>query len=224
MRKLLVCFDVDGTLIDDTVFIWQTLHDRIETDPDERKRWSDAFWRKEISYAEWASKDVEMWIRKNADRRTILNAIHDLKLMSGATEILTKIKSDQHLLGIISGSLDIALEMTLPGYKTMFDYIFLNHLVFDEHDYLAGIQPTEYDIEHKATGLREMARRSKISLEDTVFIGDNFNDIEVAKIAGLSIAFNCKSADLSRVSDITIEGNNLEDALPYVLDFASRKN
>ena len=220
MRRLLVCFDVDGTLIDDTVFIWQTLHERLDTDPVERKMWSDAYWNKKISYFEWASKDVEMWIRKSADRARIYQAISGLTLMAGARETLDTIRQDGHTLGIISGSLDIALEKTLPDYQTVFDHVFLNRLKFDPDNQLTGVIPTPYDIEHKATGLIEMAHRAGIDLRDTVFIGDNFNDIEVARIAGFSIAFNCKSQALSEVSDTTIPDKDLKTIIPLIRKFA----
>ncbi len=32
MKYKLVCFDLDGTIVDDTVFIWQTLHEHFKTD------------------------------------------------------------------------------------------------------------------------------------------------------------------------------------------------
>ena len=32
MQYRLVCFDLDGTLVDNTIFIWQTLHEYFQTD------------------------------------------------------------------------------------------------------------------------------------------------------------------------------------------------
>ena len=115
MDRLLVCFDVDGTLIDDTVFIWQTLHDAIGTDPAEREHWSNAFWKKEITYAEWAGKDVGMWREKGVTRQQIVNYINGLRPMTGAWECLTELHREGHVLGVISGSLDIALKQTFPS-------------------------------------------------------------------------------------------------------------
>ncbi|MBN1878812.1 HAD family phosphatase [bacterium] len=220
MKKLLICFDVDGTLIDDTIFIWQTLHDAIGTDPTERDRWSKAFWNKEISYAEWAGKDIAMWRDKGVTRQEILRHLRLLRPMDGAWECLKELHRDGHILGVISGSLDIALEQAFPRWEWVFSHVFLNRLVFDENQVLKGVVATPYDIDHKADGLREMAHRTGISLNDTVFIGDHFNDVAVARLAGRSIAFNCKSDELEKVSDVTTTGTDLRVILPVIREFA----
>ena len=36
-RYRLACFDLDGTLVDDTIFIWQTLHDHFGSDATRRR-------------------------------------------------------------------------------------------------------------------------------------------------------------------------------------------
>ncbi|MCD4653219.1 HAD family phosphatase [bacterium] len=221
-RKLLICFDVDGTLIDDTIFIWQTLHDAIGTDPKERKRWAKAFWDKKISYEEWASSDVRMWCEKKIMRSDIMNHIKALKPMKGAKEVISSLRSEGHELGVISGSLDVALDQVFPEWKKMFCHVFLNHLEFDSRDYLLGIQTTPFDIDYKGDGLVEISKRTGISMENTVFIGDNFNDVSVAKLAGLSIAFNCKSDNLADVSDIVIKGKDLRNILPVIRKFAAQ--
>jgi HAD superfamily phosphoserine phosphatase-like hydrolase len=220
VKKMLICFDVDGTLIDDTVFIWQTLHDAVGTDPVERRYWSDAFWKKEISYAEWAAKDIEMWRVKNVTRNDIRRYISALKPMTGAMESLRDLHRDGHTLGVISGSLDVALEQVFPEWKQLFSHVFLNRLQFDDTQLLTGIHATPYDIEHKADGLREMSKRTGVSLKDTVFIGDNFNDVSVAKLAGFSIAFNCKSDELRQAADVVTSGNDLRVILPIIRQLA----
>ncbi|MBN1297066.1 HAD family phosphatase [bacterium] len=220
MRQLLICFDVDGTLIDDTVFIWQTLHDAIATDPEERRAWEKAFWNKEITYAEWAQHDVDMWRRKGVTRRDLMQYLTPLRPMCGANDALNALHDAGHVLGIISGSLDIALDRAFPDWKTLFRHVFLNHLIFNEQDVLMGVRATSYDIDHKADGLREMARRTGFALTDTVFIGDHFNDVSVAELAGLSIAFNCKSDLLARVADVVVDGTDLRSILPVIRNAA----
>ncbi len=36
MKYKLVCFDLDGTIVDDTIFIWQTIHNHLKTDKKRR--------------------------------------------------------------------------------------------------------------------------------------------------------------------------------------------
>jgi len=220
MKSLLICFDVDGTLIDDTVFIWQTIHEKINTDKNERDFWSAEYWNKRITYDEWARKDVEMWIKMGATRTSLKSTISDLKPMKGAFDTLNILKKSGHQLGVISGSLDIAFDKAFPNNEKLFDCIYLNKLQFDSEGYLKGIQSTPFDIEHKATGLKKMAEENNFEMKNTVFIGDNFNDVEVAKIAGCSIAFNCKSDQLARVSDYVIEKKDLREIIPIIHKFA----
>ncbi|MBN1355483.1 HAD-IB family phosphatase [bacterium] len=219
MQNLLICFDVDGTLIDDTVFIWETLHQRIRTDPAERKHWADEYWKGKITYAEWATRDVEMWRKKNIRRDQMLDIIRHLRPMAGAVETLTTLKRQADILSVISGSLDIALELALGNVRRYFDYIMLNRLLFDEQGYLTGVTPTPFDIEHKATGLKSIALETAFPLNRTVFVGDNFNDVEVSKIAGLSIAFNCKSDELACVADHVVPGSDLRAILPIIEEY-----
>ncbi len=42
------------------------------------------------------------------------------------------------------------------------------------------------------------------------------NDIEIAKLAGFSIAFNSKSEELNEVSDVVIEKKDLREILEYL--------
>lgn len=224
MRELLICFDVDGTLIDDTVFIWQTLHDKILTDPEEREHWTREYWAGRISYAQWAQKDVDMWIDKKVTRSRMMELIDELSPMKGSHQVLEHLHAAGHTLGVISGSLDIAIARAFPRHLHLFHEIYLNTLIFDEHDYLAGVIPTPFDIEHKATGLCQMAKETGIPLSDTVFIGDNFNDIEVARIAGCSIAFNCKSDELAQISTHLIQGKDLALVLPIIESFSLCQN
>ncbi len=219
-KKLLICFDVDGTLVDDTVFIWQTLHEAIGTDPEERQQWANAFWNKKITYSEWAQKDIDMWCQKGVQRSDIINHTKSLKPMKGAHETLRLLYEEGHILGVISGSLDIVLDAVFPDCKNLFTHVYLNHLIFDDSDALVGIRSTPYDIEHKADGLHEMARQTGISMQDTVFIGDNFNDVSVANAAGMSIAFNCKSFELEKAATYTTSGKDLRVVLPLIHEFA----
>ena len=222
MKQLLICFDVDGTLVDDTVFIWQTLHTAVGTDPAERRRWSKAFWNKEIRYTEWAQKDIDMWREKNVTRFDLHRYIDELKPMTGAWETLQTLYDDGHVLGIVSGSLDIVLEQVFPRWGNLFTHVFLNRLVFDERHYLTGVKATPYDIDHKADGLREMVRLTGIPMKNTVFVGDHFNDVTVAQAAGLSIAFNSKSDELRKAASIVTQQKDLRVIIPLIRKYAGQ--
>lgn len=214
-RYKLACFDLDGTIIDETVYIWQTIHQCLHTDNDERKECMKRYYNNEISYEEWAYHDVELWKRAGATKKDILRALSNLKLMFGAKDTLYELKSRGLKLAIISGSLNIAIEKVLPKYKEIFDYVFINEIFFDKKDKIKKIIPTKYDMVHKATALQEICEKERIRIQDTIFVGDNDNDVQVAKIAGLAISFNSKSAELDRSCHVVIKRKDLKEILKY---------
>ena len=228
MKYKLICFDLDGTIIDETIFIWQTLHDALGSDKKKRKQYAEDFVNKKITYRQWAEHDLELWREVGATRTSMMKATDKLRLMHGALETLNELKRLKEKakeegnclkLAIISGSLNIALEKVLPNYKDYFDDVYINHLIFDGKDgeNLAGIRSTTFDFENKADALKEIAARENISLSECVFVGDHDNDIQVAEIAGLSIAFNCRSERLAQIADIVIEKKDLREILKYIL-------
>jgi len=212
----LVCFDVDGTLIDNVKFSWQTFHDYFETDKDKREKAKEAFLNNEITYSEWAEHDINMWKEKGANKKDFFKALDSLKLMSGAMETLYSLKKKRLKLAIISGSLNVLLEKFIPGYNEIFDDIFISKIHFDKNGFINKVEATDYDMERKALALKQIALREKIELSECVFVGDFLNDIKVIKEAGLGIAFNCEHDELKEVADVVIDGKDLRKVLEYI--------
>ncbi len=205
----LICFDVDGTLVDNVVYSWELFHEYFEVDMKKRKEMRDKYFNGEIDYLEWANHDIGMWIKKGATKKDFLKAMKNLKLMEGALETIKELKKARIKLAVISGSLDIILEKVLPNYKEIFDDVFLSYLIFDKKGKLKDAKVTQYDMMKKADALKKLAKREGISLKETVHIGDHHNDLQIAKIAGLSIAFDCKDDELRKTADVVIDKKDL---------------
>ena len=213
----LVCFDVDGTLIDNVKFSWQVFHDYFQTDRHRREDAKRKFFDGRITYMQWAEHDISLWKEKNAKKEDFFKALSGLHLMEGAIETLEELKKNNIKLAIISGSLNVVLEKFIPNYEEFFDDIFLSKIYFDEKGDISNVEATEFDMDGKALALKKIAEREKISLKECVFVGDYLNDIKITKEAGLGIAFNCEHDELKEVADVVIEKKDLREILKYIL-------
>jgi hydroxymethylpyrimidine pyrophosphatase-like HAD family hydrolase len=75
---------------------------------------------------------------------------------------------------------------------------------------------TDYDFERKADGLKMIAEREGLELKHCVFVGDNDNDIEAIKAAGLGIAFSPKSDKVRQAADVIIDSGDMRDLLLHL--------
>jgi len=216
MKYKLVVFDLDGTIID-IDSIWQTLHEffGMEKHP-ERIEGKKRFMSGEINYQEWADADVELMKRHGADKEKINKALSDIKLINGSLETIRTLKKSGYRLSVISGSLDILLGRLIPDYKRIFDHVFINRIFFDSQGRIEKVKATPFEQYHKKTGLLKICDIDGADPKDVAFVGDNDNDVEIAKAAGFSIAFNSKSEKLNKTADVVIEKKDLREILKYL--------
>jgi phosphoserine phosphatase len=217
----LVCFDVDGTLIDfppnHPKFSWYIFHDYFQVDKHRREDMKNKFINRQISYLQWADHDINMWREKGAKKDDFFKALKPLSLMNGALETLQELKKNNFKLAVISGSMNVLLEKFIPNYNEYFDDVFLSKIYFDENGNITKIEPTAFDMAKKAEALKQIAEREKIKLEECVFIGDYLNDIKVMQEAGLGIAFNCQHDELKKVADVVVEKKDLREVLGHII-------
>jgi HAD superfamily PSPase-like hydrolase len=214
----LVCFDVDGTLVThpDGKVVWQILNERfVGTDGVNEDRYR-RYTRGEISYAEWVALDIGDWARAGARREEMVAEIGALRLVDGARETLAALKGAGTRLAVISGTLDICLDVLFPDHP--FDEVFTNRIRFDEGGAIAGWDATPYDMDGKARALETIAARERIPLEKTAFVGDHANDIAAARKAGFAVAFNCKSDELAAVADVVVHDPDMRALLPHLME------
>jgi phosphoserine phosphatase len=209
MRFKLICFDLDGTLIDDTEYIWSTLHDAFDVPHEIRRQYYSDFLEGRITYEEWFATDIQEWVKRGKGRLDLVRVIKQLRVMNGAEELLAKLRTDGYRLAIVSGSLDLVVETLLP--HAHFDHVLINQIKFHADGRIAGGNATPYDMDKKADGLRTIAAAEGLDLSQCVFVGDNENDVQIAAAAGFTIAFNSKSERLNAVADVVAARKDLRD-------------
>lgn len=215
-RYDLVCFDVDGTLVEhpEEKVVWQVLNRRFLGDD----RVNDARYARyrsgAITYAEWVGLDVGDWQRAGATRAQVVEALGELRLVDGARETLASLKERGYKLAVISGTLDISLEALFPDHP--FDDVFCNRIRFGEDGRISGWEATPYDMDGKARALEMIARREDVPLARCAFVGDHGNDVPAARVAGLAIAFNPKSPELEAAAHVVLRDRDLRAILEYL--------
>lgn len=210
-----VCFDLDGTLLDGTIFIWKTLHEHFRTDPDRRRRAREDFFSGRIPYHQWFETDLELLSERGANRVQITEMLKkSVRPMRGALETLEALGRAGVKRAILSGGLDVVLWSFFR--REVFSVVLLNKLYFSDEGLIAGGKATPYDLERKADGLFEIARRLGVEPEDCAFVGDNYNDLSAASVAGRSIAFCPKSEELRHRAHVTVDERDLRAVLPHL--------
>ncbi|OCN03932.1 hypothetical protein A4S06_03820 [Erysipelotrichaceae bacterium MTC7] len=71
---------------------------------------------------------------------------------------------------------------------------------------------------HKGLGLSALANHLQIPMEQTIGVGDNYNDEGLMKEAGLSIAVSNAIDDIKKLADVVLPYSNNEDALAHVIE------
>ncbi|MFH1809610.1 MAG: HAD family phosphatase [Pseudomonadota bacterium] len=208
----LIAFDVDGTLVDDTVYIWETLHTHFGCDRDARTRAARDFFDGRISYRQWFEHDIAMLRQRGATRQAMLQVVGQLRAMPGAHETLRELRRRGYKLAVISGSLDLVLQHFFGDLR--FEHVLINHFEFDASGALSGGAHTPYDLARKADGLAEVAAREGLTPAQCAFVGDNVNDLQVLQVAGLGVALRPKRDAVREAADAVIEVGDLSLLLP----------
>jgi len=69
---------------------------------------------------------------------------------------------------------------------------------------------------HKGIGLRKMAEYYRIPIENTVAIGDNFNDLPMLQCAGYAIAMDNADNEVKKICDFVTLSNS-ENGVAHAL-------
>ena len=69
----------------------------------------------------------------------------------------------------------------------------------------------------KGAGLKHLAEILGIGIEETIAVGDNYNDMSMLQVAGLSVAAANAVDDVKKEADFVTEKNNNQDAVAEII-------
>lgn len=209
-----VAFDVDGTLVShpEGRVVWQILLELFGCPESADTGRYDAFLAGEITYPQWVDLDIGDWAAAGATREQIVEAVErELELTDGAREVVTELKARGYHLAVISGTIDVVLDVLFPSHP--FDFVFTNRIGFGEDGRIASWEATPYDMDGKRAGLAEVAARVGVAPERCAFVGDNINDLSALGLAGLPVAYDPKHESVREAAQVVLPAGELRGLL-----------
>jgi len=137
----------------------------------------------------------------------------EIRVTAGVPELIARVKADGGHVGVVSGGFHEVLDPIAEGLGL--DFWRANRLEVQEGLLTGQVLGAVIDAKAKAHALLEWATETQTRISATVAIGDGANDLEMMRVAGLSIAFNAKPI-VQQQADVAINEQNMALALPLI--------
>jgi len=198
----IVCFDVNGTLVD-----WNSWDLFTESHPESKKEIESIFdklYRKEIKKEQFW-KDLSLAFKKTgkANKDYICDVwMKNCQMKDGAEDVINYLKEKGYKIYLISCSIDLYLQCLVDKFD-LSGYYAGSYFVFDEKGDLIEIQSRctdSYQKTFKEQSLNDIMQKEGVSAEEVIHVGDAENDIEIFKMTKHGIAMNSECEELLKES------------------------
>lgn len=206
----LVIFDLDGTLTKERS-IWEYIHKELGKWYGFAEEYQKKFLVGEISYDRFCELDAEVW--KGMRAEALLKIVRKVPFHPGVDRLIGHLKQKGLKLAMVSSGLSLLSNWVHQRYG--FDYSVSNDLLH-ENGILTGKVKIQVYFDKKAEWVERILKQFRVKPEEMIAIGDSRGDLELFRMAGLSIAFNSSCRDLDQMAHICIQSGNLVDVIPML--------
>lgn len=215
--RFVVCaFDFDGTLLRGTEFrySWQLVWQYLGYNDELRRRLFRAYEAGEISYEDWCQRCLFYFQQRKLRHDDFFEIAKRVKTTQQLRDALLMLRHEGMATGVISGGIDTLLEIIIPDYPDLFDFVYINQFGYSQSGLLQTITPTQYDFKGKIVALKHECESRGASLHNGVFVGEGKNDAHIIKEMreqgiGLTIAYPPNATDVEIWADEAISQDNL---------------
>ncbi len=220
MNDKIAFVDVDGTLTND-ISSWEKVHTYFakydSSILEQMKINNKLFHDGKIDYNQWASLDVSLW--KGKPISMIYEAVIPPILRKNAKEGIDILKRHGYKIILLSGGISIMVNEVakLVGAD---EYYAIE--IVDKSGIITG--EIVYHVENsKGDDVVKIAKAHNVDLKNCIAIGDNFNDIEMFKKVGYSLAINPVNDEVASSASYNINTISFVDAVNYFINNINHK-
>lgn len=183
----LICFDLDQTLI--THSSWKELGYGLGISYEEDMALFQEYEAGHLTYEEWNMEVLKRYMKhSDATRKGITKILSRYSYTDGAREAVDYLKSKGYTLALISGSIDILVDMVAKDLGIEYSWA-NNTFVFDQNETLVDITCVGSEVSAKADYLEHLAEKLGIAIEACSCIADGANDSEMFRRTKHGITF-----------------------------------
>lgn len=213
----LAVFDMDGTLIRGIVFSWVKLWELCGDDGKLWRSYLNQYQTGNLEYSEWCHIAVKYFREAGLSKDIIFEVAREQAyLVANLESGLLELKSLGFKTALVSGGVDIFMMSLIPNYRNLFDHNFINRLHFDGEDIVSTVTVTPYDFDGKAKAIENLCSDYGFDKEESIFVGDYFNDTEALKKAGYGIVFGDSEDGVKHVSNYSIDSEDFNDVVAHI--------
>ncbi len=204
----LVIFDLDGTLTQERS-VWEYIHKQSGRWFGFAEEYQKKFLAGEISYDRFCELDAEVW--KGMKVEALSKIVQSVSFHPGIDELIRTLKQKGLKLAMVSSGLSLLSDWVHERYG--FDYSVSNDLLH-ENGTLTGKVRIQVYYDKKAVWVKKILKQFRVKPEEMIAIGDSRGDLELFRMAGLSVAFNSSCQDLDQMASVCVQSQNLADIIP----------
>ena len=210
-------FDLDGTLLRGVEFSWKEVWRHLGFPDEVRKDGMRRYLAGSMPYEEWCDWACKQFRDKGLTRSQFEVIVGSLTVTNKLKHTLEILKNSGFVLAIISGGIDTFVDVMIPEAPQLFHYICINRFIYDNKGVIERVDPTPFDFEGKTAALELICQEHGVTLAESIFIGEGFNDSDVSRHTGLSIAYPGHAQEVQQAARVEIAEDDLSKILPHVL-------